>query len=53
MAHLFIPFDYRFMTILFYLNDVEGGGETAFPVANNETLDITVSIQSFIDRIFA
>ncbi|XP_061181743.1 transmembrane prolyl 4-hydroxylase-like [Saccostrea echinata] len=29
----------RYMTILFYLNDVEGGGETAFPVANNETLD--------------
>ena len=44
-AHLFLPFNYRYMTILFYLNDVEGGGETAFPVANNETLDITVSIQ--------
>ena len=31
------------MTILFYLNDVEGGGETAFPVANNDTVDIVVS----------
>ena len=50
--NLFLPFNYRYMTILFYLNDVEGGGETAFPVANNETLDITVSIQSFIDTIF-
>lgn len=29
----------RYMTILFYLNDVEEGGETAFPVANNSTLD--------------
>ena len=33
------------MTVLFYLNDVKGGGETAFPVANNETLDIDVSTQ--------
>ena len=31
------------MTILFYLNDVEGGGETAFPMANNETYDVQVS----------
>ncbi|XP_006822380.1 transmembrane prolyl 4-hydroxylase-like [Saccoglossus kowalevskii] len=27
----------RFMTILYYLNDVEEGGETAFPIADNET----------------
>eukprot|EP00794_Sanderia_malayensis_P018786 gene18786-20677_t len=26
----------RFITILYYLNDVEKGGETAFPVADNE-----------------
>ena len=32
------------MTVLFYLNKVEGGGETAFPVANNDTLDVNVSI---------
>ena len=25
--------------MLFYLNDVEEGGGTAFPVAGNETLD--------------
>ncbi|KAK3090308.1 hypothetical protein FSP39_010819 [Pinctada imbricata] len=30
----------RYMTILFYLNDVEGGGETAFPIANNDTVDL-------------
>ncbi|XP_048760158.2 transmembrane prolyl 4-hydroxylase-like isoform X2 [Ostrea edulis] len=29
----------RYMTILFYLNDVDDGGETAFPLANNDTLD--------------
>lgn len=29
----------RYMTILFYLNEVEDGGETAFPLANNATVD--------------
>lgn len=29
----------RFITLLYYLNDVEDGGETAFPVADNETFD--------------
>ncbi|XP_072027748.1 transmembrane prolyl 4-hydroxylase-like [Amphiura filiformis] len=29
----------RFMTIMVYLNEVEEGGETAFPIANNETYD--------------
>jgi len=33
---------YRYITILYYLNDVEEGGETAFPVADNETFDQTV-----------
>ena len=32
----------RYATILMYLNDVEGGGETAFPVADNETFDSNV-----------
>ena len=27
------------MTLLYYLNDVEDGGETAFPVADNETFN--------------
>ncbi|XP_071508225.1 transmembrane prolyl 4-hydroxylase-like [Diadema antillarum] len=30
----------RFATVLFYLNDVEEGGETAFPVADNETFTL-------------
>ncbi|XP_031556001.1 transmembrane prolyl 4-hydroxylase-like [Actinia tenebrosa] len=31
----------RFITILYYLNDVEQGGETAFVVADNTTLNTT------------
>lgn len=27
------------MTVLFYLNNVTGGGETVFPVADNRTYD--------------
>lgn len=34
----------RYITILYYLNDVEAGGETAFPVADNKTLDMDVSL---------
>ena len=34
---------FRYITILYYLNDVEEGGETAFPVADNATLDMAVS----------
>ena len=30
--------------MLYFLNDVEEGGETAFPVANNETFSIEVRI---------
>lgn len=30
----------RYITVLYFLNDVEEGGETAFPVANNETFSI-------------
>lgn len=33
----------RFITILYYLNHVEQGGETAFIVANNETFRHDVS----------
>ena len=32
------------MTVLFYLNDVIEGGETAFPLADNETYSIEVWI---------
>jgi len=30
----------RYMTILFYLNDVQEGGDTAFVVADNETISV-------------
>lgn len=33
---------YRIATVLYYLNDVEHGGETAFLIADNKTLDIKV-----------
>lgn len=39
----FLLFLLRYVTILYYLNDVEEGGETAFPVADNETFDQQVS----------
>lgn len=34
---------YSYMTVLFYLNNVTGGGETVFPVADNRTYDEMVS----------
>ena len=33
---------YRYITILYYLNDVEEGGETAFPVADMKDFNETV-----------
>ncbi|KAL3869658.1 hypothetical protein ACJMK2_042323 [Sinanodonta woodiana] len=42
----------RYMTILFYLNDVEEGGETAFPVADNETLNIQDILTSRIGHLY-
>ncbi|KAK3584961.1 hypothetical protein CHS0354_009650 [Potamilus streckersoni] len=42
----------RYMTILFYLNDVEEGGETAFPVADNETLNIQDITASRIGHLY-
>ena len=32
------------MTVLYFLNDVEEGGETAFPLADNVTLDQKVRL---------
>ena len=34
----------RYATILYYLNDVEDGGETAFPVADSPTFHKKVSL---------
>ena len=33
---------FRFLTVLYYLNDVPRGGETAFPVADKEYFNETV-----------
>ena len=32
--------------MLYFLNDVEEGGETAFPVANNESFSTEVKIRT-------
>ena len=42
-SQVMLLFVYRYITILYYLNDVEEGGETAFPVADNKTFDQQVS----------
>ncbi|XP_029549455.1 transmembrane prolyl 4-hydroxylase [Salmo trutta] len=39
----------RYITVLFYLNSVEGGGETAFPVADNRTYEEVSLIQNDVD----
>lgn len=41
----------RYITVLFYLNSVEGGGETAFPVADNITYDEVSLIQNDVDLL--
>ena len=46
LIHLFQFYSYfvRYITILYFLNDVEEGGQTAFPVADNETFNHEVCI---------
>ncbi|CAL8335490.1 unnamed protein product [Merluccius merluccius] len=41
----------RYITVLFYLNSVEGGGETAFPVADNSTYEEVSLIQNDVDLL--
>ncbi|CAH3023349.1 unnamed protein product [Porites evermanni] len=41
----------RYATILYYLNDIEDGGETAFPVVDNATFDKQRAINLFINRL--
>ncbi|XP_034022345.1 transmembrane prolyl 4-hydroxylase [Thalassophryne amazonica] len=41
----------RYITVLFYLNTVEGGGETTFPVADNRTYDEMSLIQNDVDLL--
>lgn len=35
---------YRYITVLFYLSNVEEGGETTFPVADNRTYEEAVRL---------
>ncbi|XP_042311881.1 transmembrane prolyl 4-hydroxylase isoform X2 [Sceloporus undulatus] len=39
----------RYVTVLFYLNNVTGGGETTFPIADNRTYEEMSLIQNDID----
>ncbi|XP_062924295.1 transmembrane prolyl 4-hydroxylase-like isoform X2 [Mobula hypostoma] len=39
----------RYVTVLFYLNNVSEGGETAFPVADNRTYDELSLMQNDVD----
>ncbi|KAG7477866.1 hypothetical protein MATL_G00074120 [Megalops atlanticus] len=41
----------RYITVLFYLNSVEGGGETTFPVADNRTYEEVSLIQDDVDLL--
>ncbi|XP_028302728.1 transmembrane prolyl 4-hydroxylase [Gouania willdenowi] len=41
----------RYITVLFYLNSVDGGGETAFPVADNRTYAEVSLIQNDVDLL--
>ncbi|XP_018594572.2 transmembrane prolyl 4-hydroxylase isoform X1 [Scleropages formosus] len=41
----------RYITVLFYLNSVEGGGETTFPVADNRTYEEMSLIQNDVDLL--
>ncbi|KAG9332467.1 hypothetical protein JZ751_014565 [Albula glossodonta] len=41
----------RYITVLFYLNSVEEGGETTFPVADNRTYNEEALIQENVDLL--
>ena len=40
----FFILSFRMVTILYFLNDVDEGGQTAFVVADNSTLNESVSV---------
>ncbi|XP_036389872.1 transmembrane prolyl 4-hydroxylase-like isoform X2 [Megalops cyprinoides] len=52
-ANISTPFETscRYITVLFYLNSVEEGGETTFPVADNRTYEEEALIQNDVDLL--
>lgn len=42
----------RYITILYFLNEVDDGGETAFPMADNATLNKQVIINLYLTLPF-
>uniref|UniRef100_A0A3Q2VFC8 Prolyl 4-hydroxylase, transmembrane b n=3 Tax=Haplochromini TaxID=319058 RepID=A0A3Q2VFC8_HAPBU len=51
-ANASTPFETScYITVLFYLNSVDGGGETAFPVADNRTYDEVSLIHNDVDLL--
>ena len=42
---------FRMVTILYYLNDVDEGGQTAFVVADNSTLNESVSVYKTVTLV--
>ena len=40
----------RYITILYFLNEVTAGGETAFPLADNATFDKQVRKSKYMDN---
>ena len=50
MFFLFI-LSFRMVTILYFLNDVDEGGQTAFVVADNSTLNESVSVYKTVTLV--
>lgn len=43
LCSLTATLSFRYVTVLFYLNNVTGGGETVFPIADNRTYEEMVN----------
>lgn len=43
-VEIYMFYIFRYITVMFYLNPVEEGGETTFPVADNRTYDEVVGL---------
>lgn len=45
------PLLHSYVTVLFYLNNVTGGGETTFPIADNRTYEELVSLFFYLTPV--